>query len=52
MPGVISRHPERFDSILLQLKDWGRFVLADLTGSWSWKLPKSEHGTYLWTILI
>jgi peptidoglycan/LPS O-acetylase OafA/YrhL len=52
MPGVMPRHPERFDSILLQLKDWGRFVLADLTHPWSWKSPKSEYDTHLWTIPI
>ncbi len=52
MPGTLPRHPERFDSLLFQLKDWGRFVLVDLTHPWSWKSPKSEYDLHLWTIPI
>lgn len=52
MPGSIPRHPERFDSLFLQLQDWSRFVLADLINPWSWTSPKSEYDTHLWTISI
>lgn len=52
MPGTVPQHPDHFDSLFLQLKDWARFVLEDLTHPWSWKSPRSEYDTHLWTIPI
>lgn len=52
MPGASPRHPERFDSLFSQLRDWLRFVSVDLTHPWSWKSPRSEYDSHLWTIPI
>ncbi|PVH73922.1 hypothetical protein DL98DRAFT_575997 [Cadophora sp. DSE1049] len=52
MPGDIPRHPARYGLLVDQLGDWLRFVLADLTHPWSWKSPRSEYDSHLWTIPI
>lgn len=52
MPGTVPRHPERFEDLLQQIQDWLRFVVIDLTNPWSWKPPRSEYDSHLWTILI
>lgn len=52
MPAVVARHPVQFDSLRLQLLDWIRFLFEDLSHPWSWKSPKSEYDSHLWTIPI
>lgn len=52
MPGAVPRHPEVFDSLFLQLKDWARFLALDLTRLWTWTVPRSEYDSHLWTIPI
>jgi peptidoglycan/LPS O-acetylase OafA/YrhL len=52
MPGTIPRHPENYRSLFLQLQDWARFLIVDMTHPWSWKSPKSEYDSHLWTIPI
>ncbi|KAF5655620.1 hypothetical protein F25303_554 [Fusarium sp. NRRL 25303] len=52
MPGWVPRHPERLGSLWVQIGDWIRFVVVDLTHPWSWKSPMSEYDSHLWTIPI
>jgi hypothetical protein len=52
MPGIIPRHPENYRSLFLQLRDWARFLIVDMTHPWRWKSPKSECDSHLWTIPI
>ncbi|KAH6712652.1 acyltransferase 3 [Leptodontidium sp. MPI-SDFR-AT-0119] len=52
MPGDKPRHPARYEFLVDQLSNWLRFVMDDLTHPWSWKSPRSEYDSHLWTIPI
>ena len=52
MPGTTPRHPKVLGSMVFQLSDWTRFVFEDLTHPWTWKSPRSEYDSHLWTIPI
>lgn len=52
LPGVIEPRPRRFASAREQFTDWSRFVVAELTNPWDWRIGDYAYDSHLWTIPI
>jgi peptidoglycan/LPS O-acetylase OafA/YrhL len=52
MPGVVSNPPTYHATLWLQIQDWVRFVLVDLTYIWTWGVRSFDYDIHLYTIPI